>query len=283
MVETQHALAGADTIVAAELGGRGRSARVFLGAAIERADVEQHFADDNETDINTTFDAASGSIRTRRTRRLGAITLAEHASRDVPPDELADAAAEAVRRHGISILPWPDSALRLRERMAFLHAHEPEDWPDVSDAALSARLDDWLIPWLTPAGIAAFDTTSALMSLAGWQRRAGIDQLAPIHVEVPSGSRIRIDYSDPSSPVLAVRLQEMFGAADTPRVSDGRVPLTLHLLSPAGRPVQVTRDLAGFWSNTYFDVRKDLRGRYPKHYWPDDPRTAQATRRTRPR
>jgi ATP-dependent helicase HrpB len=123
----------------------------------------------------------------------------------------------------------------------------------------------------------------ALLAIVGWQRRADIDRLAPTHVEVPSGSRVAIDYADPAAPVLAVRLQEMFGAADTPRIADGRVALTLHLLSPARRPVQVTRDLASFWRTTYFEVRKDLRGRYPKHFWPDDPLTAQATRRVRRR
>jgi len=123
----------------------------------------------------------------------------------------------------------------------------------------------------------------AFIGMAGWERRADIDRLAPTNVEVPSGSHIAIDYSDPAAPALSVQLQEMFGAADTPHIADGRVPLTLHLLSPARRPVQVTRDLASFWRNAYFDVRKDLRGRYPKHYWPDDPLEAEPTRRTRPR
>jgi ATP-dependent helicase HrpB len=123
----------------------------------------------------------------------------------------------------------------------------------------------------------------ALLGIAGWERRADMDRLAPTHIEVPSGSRIAIDYTDPAAPVLAVRLQEMFGAAGTPCIADGRVPLTLHLLSPARRPVQVTRDLASFWTTTYFDVRKDLRGRYPRHYWPDNPLEAEATRRARPR
>jgi ATP-dependent helicase HrpB len=120
--------------------------------------------------------------------------------------------------------------------------------------------------------------SEALLARIGWENRNHVDTLAPTHVEAPSGSRIAIDYSDPASPVMAVRLQEMFGLADTPRIAGGRVPLVLHLLSPAHRPVQVTRDLASFWANTYFDVRKDLRGRYPKHYWPEDPMEAEATR-----
>ena len=153
--------------------------------------------------------------------------------------------------------------------------------------ALTASLDEWLLPWLTQDArgdaLRRIDLSEALLGLAGWERRSDVERLAPTHAIVPSGSRIAIDYSDPIAPVLAVRLQEMFGAVDTPRVAGGRVPLTLHLLSPARRPVQVTRDLASFWRDAYFEVRKDLRGRYPKHYWPENPLEAEATRRTRPR
>jgi ATP-dependent helicase HrpB len=152
---------------------------------------------------------------------------------------------------------------------------------------LRDTLDSWLLPWIADAArgdaLRHVDMAEAMLGVAGWHRRADIDRLAPTHIDVPSGSLIAIDYSDPAAPVLAVRLQEMFGAADTPRIADGRITLTLHLLSPARRPVQVTRDLASFWRTTYFDVRKDLRGRYPKHAWPDDPLAAQPTRRTRPR
>jgi ATP-dependent helicase HrpB len=157
----------------------------------------------------------------------------------------------------------------------------------VSDRALVDRAAEWLRPHLLGlrrrSEVEALDLSSLLLSMLGWQQRTALDVLAPAHLEVPSGSRIRIDYSDPSAPALAVRLQELFGLATTPTVAAGAVPLTLHLLSPAHRPVQVTRDLAGFWRSSYFDVRKELRGRYPKHEWPEDPLTAQPTARAKRR
>jgi ATP-dependent helicase HrpB len=170
--------------------------------------------------------------------------------------------------------------------MAFM-AHHDRSWPDVSDSALAASMEHWLGPHIV--GLRRFDQVQrldlaeVLRALLDWRRRAAIDELAPTHVSVPSGSRIPIDYGDPAAPVLAVRLQEMFGCTETPTVAGGRVPLTIHLLSPAHRPVQVTRDLAGFWRTTYFDVRKDLRGRYPKHHWPEDPLAAPPTSRSKRR
>jgi ATP-dependent helicase HrpB len=181
-------------------------------------------------------------------------------------------------------LPWSDGARLLRQRLAFLH-HVDASWPDVSDAALLDTLGEWLAPHVGSArslgDLARVDLAGALLSRLPWDRRASLDDLAPTHLAVPSGSRIAVDYTDPAGPVLAVRLQEMFGLADTPRIARGAVPLTVHLLSPAQRPVQVTRDLAGFWRTSYFEVRKELRGRYPKHHWPDDPMTAQPTRKTK--
>ena len=286
-LDAQHALSGEEMIVAAEVGGHGRDARVFLAAPLDREDVEAHFAEQIETGVVVDYDVAAGRARATEVTRLGAIVLAERAVHEPPPGALISAALDAVRRHGVDILPWTDHARGLRARLAFLHHVDPESWPDVSDAALLGDLDGWLQPWLPEDrrgdALRRVDMTEALLGIIGWERRADVDQLAPTHTEVPSGSRIAIDYSDPAAPVLAVRLQEMFGAADTPRIAGGRVPLTLHLLSPARRPVQVTRDLASFWSHAYFDVRKDLRGRYPKHYWPENPLDAEATRRTRPR
>jgi ATP-dependent helicase HrpB len=186
----------------------------------------------------------------------------------------------------VAALPWSEAAARLRERLAFLHALDPS-WPDVSDGALLATIDTWLVPHLAGArsldDVARLDLASLLVAGLEHRRRRALDELAPTHVTVPTGSRLPIDYTDPAAPVLAVRLQEMFGARDTPRIAGGRVPLTLHLLSPAHRPVQVTRDLAGFWATSYFDVRKDLRGRYPRHPWPEDPLAAEPTRRAKPR
>jgi ATP-dependent helicase HrpB len=212
--------------------------------------------------------------------------LRESALRDPDPALVAQALAQAVRARGIASLPWGETAARLRERLAFLHALDAT-WPDVSDEALLASLGTWLVPHLAGArsleDVGRLDFGPLLLTGLEHSKRRLLDELAPTHVTVPSGSRLPIDYADPSAPVLAVRLQEMFGARDTPRIAGGRVPLTLHLLSPAHRPVQVTRDLAGFWATSYFDVRKDLRGRYPRHPWPEDPLAAAPTRRAKPR
>jgi ATP-dependent helicase HrpB len=182
------------------------------------------------------------------------------------------------------VLSWSPAAARLRARLQFLRTLD-DGWPDVSDAALEASLLQWLGPRSEGirrrADLAAIDLTAALLARLDWRQRNELDRLAPTHIEVPSGSRVAVDYSDPATPVLAVRLQEVFGWEQTPSIGGGRVQLTLHLLSPAGRPVQVTRDLAGFWRGSYFEVRKDLKGRYPKHAWPDDPRSAAPPRTRR--
>jgi ATP-dependent helicase HrpB len=189
-----------------------------------------------------------------------------------------------VRKEGLHVLPWNEGARWTRERITFIRTLDP-GWPDLSDSALAASLEDWLGPHVAGVArlddLARVDLSAALVGRLSWEQRAALDRLAPTHVTVPSGSRVPVDYSVPSLPVLAVRLQEMFGLTETPRVGGGTVPLTLHLLSPAGRPVQVTRDLAGFWRTTYFEVRKALKGRYPKHDWPDDPLEAEPTKRAR--
>ena len=204
------------------------------------------------------------------------------------PDEaaVAEALLSALTTEQGMSLTWRDDASQLRSRLAFLHRHV-DGWPDVSDDSLRATVRDWLLPHLIGLRrreeVDALDLAALLLWRLSWRQRGELDDIAPTHVEVPSGSRIRIDYTDPDAPVLAVRLQELFGLDTTPSVARGAVPLTLHLLSPAHRPVQVTRDLAGFWRNSYFEVRRDLRGRYPKHPWPDDPMRAEPTRRVRPR
>jgi ATP-dependent helicase HrpB len=287
VIDPQHNLAGEPTIVAADVGGHGRDSRIFLAAPVELRRIEEHFAAQIEDVATVEWAAATRSVRAQESRRLGALVLAERPLRDVPEERVAEALLAGVRAEGLALLEWSREDQRLRERMAFLHAMDPGAWPAVTDAALLHGLEEWLLPWCS--GIRGADAlrrvplAEALLSRLPWERRTQLDTLAPTHIEVPSGSRIAIDYSDPEAPVLAVRLQEMFGLADTPRVAGGRVPLTLQLLSPAQRPVQVTRDLASFWETTYFEVRRDLRGRYPKHYWPDDPLQAEPTRRTRRR
>ncbi|MGH7460461.1 MAG: ATP-dependent helicase C-terminal domain-containing protein, partial [Longimicrobiales bacterium] len=242
---------------------------------------EAHFADQFVTSRELEWDAETRSVRGALRVQLGAITMREQSFQ---PDaqEKAAATLTAVRAAGLGILPWGRAAEQLRQRIAFLHTLDGE-WPDVSDGALLARLDEWLAPELAGTELPMIDLARSLEHLLSWKQRASIDEVAPTHMNVPSGSRIPIDYTDPAAPALAVRLQEVFGWKETPRIGGDRVPLVMHLLSPAQRPVQATRDLASFWRSGYFDVKKDLKGRYPKHYWPDDPLTATATRRVRPR
>jgi ATP-dependent helicase HrpB len=260
--------------------------RIFLAAPLERADVDEHFASQFIVERIVKWDDRAGSVFAVERTRLGAIVVNEAPLRDVDPTEIAHVLANALASAGVGALPWSAAARRLREQLAFLHTVDP-GWPDVSDAALAASIDAWLAPRIIGMRrrdeVARLDLGSALLELLTWEQRAALDQLAPTHYVAPSGSRIPIDYSDPAAPVLAVRLQEMFGLADTPRIGNGRVPLTLHLLSPAHRPIQVTRDLAGFWRSSYFDVRRELRGRYPKHEWPEDPLNATPTARTKRR
>jgi ATP-dependent helicase HrpB len=226
-------------------------------------------------------------VEARERVRVDAIVLEERALARPDPERVRALLLEAIAREGAGALPWSPAAIRLRQRLAFLHSLEPDCWPDASDAALTATLDQWLGPHLGSArsidDLAGLDLGELVARRLDRNARADLDALAPERYQTPAGSRLPIDYSDRAAPVLAVRLQEMFGLAETPTVARGRVPLTLHLLSPAQRPVQVTRDLAGFWRTSYFDVRKDLRGRYPKHEWPDDPLAAPPARRPKPR
>jgi ATP-dependent helicase HrpB len=279
-------LSDAPFIVAAELDGRRPESRIFLAARVELDSLEQHFGDQITIEREVMWDSRDRAVVARERERLGAIVLAERALRDPDPEAVATALLDGIREGGIESLPWSDGARALRQRLAFLHGLDAS-WPDVSDAALVESLGTWLGPHLvgvrSVASLGRVDLAGALLALLPWEKRSALDALAPTHVVVPSGSRIPIDYSDSSAPVLAVRLQEMFGLAETPRVANGAVPLTVHLLSPAHRPVQVTRDLAGFWRTSYFEVRKEMRGRYPKHYWPEDPMQAEPTRRAKGR
>jgi ATP-dependent helicase HrpB len=236
------------------------------------------------------WDERTKAIRARKRTMLGAMVSEDVVWTDADAEVVLRTVLEAIRaqlaRGGLEALPFSPAASRLRERMAFVHAHD-ESWPDVSVAALSASLEEWAGPYLdgvrTWGQLASVDWHDALQSLMPWPQRSALERLAPTHLEVPSGSRIALDYSETTAPVLAVKLQEVFGWTSTPMLMDGRVSLTLQLLSPAQRPVQVTRDLAGFWRSSYFEVRKELRGRYPRHPWPEDPLTAEATRRAKPR
>jgi ATP-dependent helicase HrpB len=273
-------------LVIAETDGARPEARILLAAPISRDAIERGFAARIVREDSVAWDAASHAVLARRRRRLGAIVLDDAELREPEPALVQEALIEGLRAEGIAALPWSDAARRIRERVAFLRTLDPA-WPDLSDAALQSSLHDWLGPLLGGvrrlSDAERIDLAAALLASIPPSLRGRLDALAPTHVVVPTGSRIPVDYADPAAPVLAVRLQELFGLAETPSIGGGRVPLTLHLLSPAGRPVQVTRDLAGFWASSYFEVRKDLRGRYPKHAWPEDPIRAEPTRRARRR
>jgi ATP-dependent helicase HrpB len=276
----------ASYIVAANLDDVGADGRIFLASALRLDELRAEFSGQIVTEDLMEFDETTGAVEARRRERLGEIILRDVRLADPPPELATAALLAAVRRAGVAAIPWSDAVRRMRARIAFV-ARSESGWPDVSDEALAATLDDWLAPRLTGArrmsDLARVDLTEALLSLLDWRQRARLDELAPTHLVVPTGSRIPVDYSDPDTPTLSVRLQEVFGLTESPRVANGRVPVTMRLLSPAHRPVQVTRDLAGFWRTSYFEVRKALRGRYPKHEWPEDPLAATPTRRAKPR
>ncbi|HEU5049322.1 MAG TPA: ATP-dependent helicase C-terminal domain-containing protein, partial [Gemmatimonadales bacterium] len=278
------ALVTSGYLVIAETDGRRPEAKIGIAAPIERAELEELFAPDIERERVVAWDSDAGVLVARVRRRLGAIVLDEAILREIDADAAAHAVLQGLRREGIAALPWGDAATRLRLRVAFLRTLD-DRWPDLSDAAMLERLDEWLAPHVRDvrrrADLERIDLGRALLGLVPHDLRGRLDALAPTHIVVPTGSRIPVDYGAPAAPALSVRLQEMFGLEETPTVGGGRVPLTLHLLSPAGRPVQVTRDLRGFWRDSYFEVRRDLRGRYPKHSWPDDPAHSEPTRRAR--
>ncbi|HLO03240.1 MAG TPA: ATP-dependent helicase HrpB, partial [Symbiobacteriaceae bacterium] len=277
-------LADEPYLVIAELDDQGADGRIDLAAPIALADLREAFADQIQTEELVAWEGTA--VRARRRERLGALLLAESHLSNPDPALLLTALLEGIRTEGLALLPWSKAARQLQERLVFLHRFLP-DWPDATDQALLVTLAEWLAPHLAGAkskgDLQRIDLTEALKGLLPWSQRAQLDELAPTHLTVPSGSRIPIDYSDPGAPVLAVRLQEVFGLLETPRIAGGRQPILLHLLSPAHRPVQVTQDLASFWRGAYFEVRKDLRGRYPKHHWPEDPLSAVPTSRAKPR
>ncbi len=277
-------LANAPFLAVAHLSGSGLHPHVALAAPLDEASLRADHGAGIAWAERVAWDAASERVVAERAEELGALVLAESTLPDPDAGDVVDALAEGLRQAGLHRLPWTKAARQLQARLAFLHHHQPDAWPDVRDDALAADLS-WLRPHLYGMrrleNVSRLDVAGLLLARLDWPQRQALDRRAPSHLEVPSGSRIALDYADPEAPVLAVRLQEVFGLTETPRV-DG-VAVVLHLLSPAQRPVQVTRDLASFWREGYFDVRKDLRGRYPKHYWPDDPLVAEPTRRTRPR
>lgn len=274
-------------LVAAELGGEGGAENhIFLAAPISEGEVRSHFKEQILVQEMIAWDREAQGVRARRSESLGALVLSNIPLANPNPDQVVSALMAGIRQEGMSIFSWSKVACQFRQRLTFMHYFQ-SDWPDVSDEGLLEKLEEWLGPYLY--GMSSRDhlqrlqMITALESMLTWTQRQQLDDWAPTHITVPSGQRIPIDYSQQDNPILAVRLQEMFGLKETPLIGQGKVPLTLHLLSPAQRPVQVTKDLANFWESTYFEVKKDLMGRYPKHSWPDNPLEAMPTHRTRPR
>jgi len=281
-------LAAEDYLAVADLDGDKREARIFLAAPLRLAEIEESFADRLDWRDQVEWNAREGAVIAHRQLRLGALTLREEALPDPPPDSVMAALLGGIRQTGLACLSWNQEIESWRKRIAFLRdVQGPEaGWPDLSDAALVAGLEEWLAPSLVGmrrlTRLARIDLAGILRARLDWKQQKALEALAPTHIVVPSGSRLPIDYTD-GQPTLAVRLQEMLGSAVTPSIVDGTVPLRLQLLSPAGRPMQVTSDLARFWTNSYAAVRAEMRGRYPKHPWPEDPRNAEPTSRAKRR
>jgi ATP-dependent helicase HrpB len=290
-VERSAALARAPYIAVAELTGTAAQGRILLAAPIASADIEQHFADQIEIADEISFDRDAMALRARRKRTLHAITLSETPLTLSPSAETAQVLADGLVNCGLDGLPWSKPLKQWRDRVMFLRAAEAgasaNPWPDLSDDALAAQREAWLTPALfDKTSLKAFSSSElsdALMTLLPWDLRARLEREAPTHFEAPTGTLLAIDYEAEQGPTIAVRLQELFGVNTHPSVAKGAVPLVLELLSPAHRPVQVTRDLPGFWRGSYAAVRSDLRGRYPRHPWPEDPASALPTRRVKPR
>jgi ATP-dependent helicase HrpB len=290
-LDATDALARAPFLVVAEMAGKAQATRILLAARMDVADLEQVAAHRIERADEVQFDADTGALRARRTRKLGAITL-DSSPLPVPANDAAALAlAQGLATLGIARLPWSKAQSQLRDRLGFLRQAAPETgpkiWPDLSDAALAADIQTWLAPFLARktklSDLDAEDLQSALDALIPWDLKRRLEAEAPTHFEAPTGNRHAIAYDGPSAPLLSIRVQELFGLTQHPSIAQGRLPLTLELLSPAHRPIQITRDLPGFWRGSWAAVKSDMRGRYPRHPWPDDPANAAPTARAKPR
>jgi ATP-dependent helicase HrpB len=277
-------LARSEWLAVAEVGGIASGARILSAAPIDPEMIETLFANGIATGSDVAFDPATGGVRTTHGRRLGAILLSGGQDSRADPAAIAAALVEGVRTHGLHLLPWSAAAKALRRRAAFARAFDLS-LPNLADEALLPSLDDWL-PLLAAgrrrlAEIEPGALSAMLDSLLGWGGRKALDALAPESFATPAGSSHPIDYEAEAGPTVTVRVQALFGLADHPTIAGGRVPLVLSLTSPAGRPIQTTRDLPGFWRGSWTAVAREMRGRYPKHPWPDDPAAADATLRTK--
>jgi ATP-dependent helicase HrpB len=286
-LEASDSLARESFLVVTDITGSAANGRIRGAGRIDLATIEELFGQRISEETAMEFDAGSRSIRARQVRRLGALRLAEHPA---PPDDLEKAAellAEGIAAVGVDALPWTSEQNSLRARATYLHQRLGEPWPDLSDTALAREPEGWLTPFLigrTALGdITADDLAHALGSRLSRAEQSELERLLPSHFEAPTGSRVPIDYGAENGPAIEIRVQELFGLDRHPAVGGGKIPLLVVLLSPAHRPIQTTRDLPGFWRGSWRDVAKDLKGRYPRHFWPDDPLAAAATRRAKPR
>jgi ATP-dependent helicase HrpB len=281
-------LSAEEYLVVAALDGNRREARIFLAAGYDKTDLDIQYGHRIEKLARVEWDPDARAVKAETVYTLGAMKLAAEPLTQAPAQQLLQAMVKGIRKHGLDCLPWTNSLRTWQARVLFLRRLDAgrTDWPDVSDDTLGETLENWLAPYLHGITrikqLKGVDLKSALHAHLTWRRQRLLDELAPTHYTVPSGARAPIDYSL-DSPVLAVRIQQLFGACATPTIGGGRQPLVLHLLSPAGRPMQVTQDLAGFWAGSYREVKKSLKGRYPKHPWPDDPMHAVPTDRAKPR
>ena len=286
-VDPASSLAREPFLTVAELTGAAASSRIILAAPITLAEIEARFAGKIEDRDAVTFDTASASLRARRSRRLGAVVLAEQIKQVAPDADTAKVLGQGIVSQGLDKLPWSKAALQFRTRVEFLRKAEGDEWPDLSDEGLARTAAEWLEPVLADktarSNIDAGELSDAVTALVPWNLRRRLDDEAPTHFTAPTGSSVPIDYEAEQGPTVSIRVQEMFGLARHPAIAGSRVPLVIELLSPGHKPVQITRDLPGFWRGSYADVRTDLRGRYPRHPWPDDPTTAPPTRRAKPR
>jgi ATP-dependent helicase HrpB len=282
-------IAREELIVAVDLDDREREARIQLAVPLSRADLMEYFASQLRRADELVWDERSDAVVARRVLRLDELVVEEKPLGDVPREASAAAMLQGVRSMGLEALPWDDDARNFVARSEFVRKLDRKDvagWPDLSMPTLAADLS-WLEPFLDGATrrsqLSRVRLLDALQSRLGYDRQRELERLAPTHLGLPTGSRVRIDYLSDNAPIAAMRMQEVFGLAATPRIGGGMVPVTFELLSPARRPLQVTRDLASFWKNAYVEVRKDMRGRYPRHYWPENPLQAEPTRRVKPR
>ena len=286
-VDVTHPLARSPFLVAAELSGSAASTRILLAAAADEADILAAASHRIRERDEIEFDQGARALRSRHVRRLDAILLANEPRTVMPSEETACLLADGIAKLGLSCLPWSKAQIQLRHRVGFLHAAGGDEWPDLTDAALTNTVTKWLAPFLAGktklSEIGADDLGAALDALLPWHLKRRLEEEAPTHFEAPTGNRQAIDYETTGAPALHIRVQELFGLTQHPSIAHGKLPLTLHLLSPAHRPIQITRDLPGFWKGSWAAVKAEMKGRYPRHPWPDDPASAAPTTRAKPR